>query len=177
MYSVNVPVPGRVERLAAELYPELTGFELVRERHTLVVKRLGPGPVPGVGEVDHRRALDLHREALRPALVGTPSFEARVTGIDYFARPTTGSAPVVYLTVESPGLLALHRRLVDALGAIEGLEGDDYTPHVSLARGGSLEAAERLADRSIDPVTWTASELLLWNGTFREAADRIRLPA
>lgn len=167
MYSLNVPVPGVVKRLAADLHPKLTGFDRVRDRHTLVCKRLE-------GEVDPHRV----REQLRPVLADASTFEARIDRIDYFGRPPHGSAPVVYLAVESPGLRALHDRLVDVFGAVEGLEGgDDYAPHVTLARGGSLETARELATEPIDPVTWTVSRLDLRSREYREAVASLPLSA
>lgn len=166
MFSINAPVPGRVARLAADLYPDLVAFDAVRERHSLLVKRLG--------EPDH--VGPLQHEARR-AIADAPAFEARITGIDYFADPPVGSAPVVYLAVASPGLRALHERLVDQFGAIESLEGEDYTPHVTLARGGDEAAAARLAERSVEPVSWTVSELQFWDGTYDEAVSSVSLPA
>ena len=111
MYSLNVPVPGRVARVAAELAPALVDFETIRDEHTLVAKRLGD-PDPG-----ERPRLE---QQVRTALSGTgsfsayqrvPPFEARVTGIEYFERPTADLGPVVYLAVESPGIETVHRRL------------------------------------------------------------------
>ena len=163
MYSLNVPVPGDVQRLAAELHPRLTAFDTVRERHTLVAKRLGDD------------SLDRLRERLRLPLRDLSPFEARVTGLDFFERPTKGTGPVVYLAVESPGLLALHERLCEAFDPLDGLEGDDYVPHVTLARGGPVADAEALASLDIDPVTWTVSELDLWSAEFRESAATLRL--
>jgi 2'-5' RNA ligase len=164
VYSLNVPVPGEVERLAADLHPRLLSFETLRDRHTLVVKRLGD------------ESLSRVRERLRAPLTGAPAFEARITGVDYFADPPRGSGPVVYLAVESPGIERLHRRLTDEFDPIEGLEGDDYVPHVTLARGGSVEDAEALADLDVDPVTWTVSRLVLWDATYRETAASFGLP-
>ena len=163
MYSLNVPVPGGVQRLAAELHPRLTAFDTVRERHTLVVKRLGDDSLARL------------RERLRPLLRDEPAFEARVTDIDFFERPTRGTGPVVYLAVESPGLVALHDRLCEEFDPIDGLEGDDYVPHVTLARGGSIADAEALADLDVDPVTWTVSALDLWSAELRESAATLRL--
>jgi 2'-5' RNA ligase len=160
--SLNVPLPGRVERLAADLEPRLTPLERVRERHTLVAKRL---------DADATRV----ESTVRPLLRDVRPFELSVTGVDYFETPARGRGPVVYLAVESPGLRRLHATLVDALGAIEGLEGDDYVPHVTLARGGSVADAERLAATSLDPVTWTASRLTVWSGRYRETVSRIDL--
>ena len=162
MASLNVPVPGRVERVAADVEPELLPFERRRERHTLVAKRF---------ESESLGALE---SDLRPVLASVRPFELSVTGVDYFAAPTRGAGPVVYLVVESPGLRRLHDRLVERFGGIEGLEGDDYVPHVTLARGGDVADAERLA-RALDPVTWTASRLDVWSGEYREVVSRIDL--
>jgi len=160
--SINVPVPGRVRRLAADRRPALAAFDRVREEHSMVCKRFERPP--------DRRALD-------DALAGTPAFEAAAVAVDFFADPPRGPAPVLYLAVESPGLVALHRRLVERFGAVRGLEGDDYTPHVTLARGGTRAAAERLAGPLADPVTWTVSRLLAWDAERRVSERSIPLPA
>ena len=164
MYSLNVPVPGTVARIAADLRPQLAAFETVRDRHTLVAKRF---------EEEDRNRL---RERLRGALTGASAFEVRTTGVDYFERAAAGRSPVVYLAVESPGLLSLHDRLVRAFGAAAGVEGDEYVPHVTLARGGRVEDAERLAaEVSVDPVSWTVSALDLWSAEYHEAVETVRL--
>lgn len=177
MYGLNVVLPGRVERLASDLHPELTGFDRVRERHTLVVKRFEDdlvGEIAG-GVRDPQARVDRLRERLRPVLAGLDPFEAAVTGVDCFADPLRGPGPVVYLDVESPGLWDLHRRLCEEFGTLPGFEGDEYVPHVTLARGDDVAAAERLADRDLDRVAWTVSELGLWSRQYREFAARIRL--
>jgi len=166
VYSVNVPVPGRVRQLADRLYPELVGFETVREDHSCLLKRLGDAD--HVAQLQHRA----HR-----ALEGAPAVEAEITGIDYFADPPLGSAPVVYLAVESPGLEGIHADLTEAFEIVEGLEGTDYVPHVTLARGGDVETAKRLADREIEPVRWTVSELEFWDGTYKLPVSRVSLPS
>ncbi|NKE35114.1 2'-5' RNA ligase family protein [Natronococcus sp. JC468] len=155
MYSVTVPVPGRVRELATALYPDLVRFDTVRENHSCLLKRLG--------EPDHAAQLQ-HRT--RRALEGTPPIEARVAGIDYFADPPLGAAPVVYLAVDSPALEAIHARLAEEFGAVDGLEGADYVPHVTLARGGDEATAKRLADRDTDAIEWTVGEL-----EFRSESD------
>jgi len=166
VYSVNVPVPGRVRRLADRLYPDLVGFDTVREDHSCLLKRLG--------EADH--VAQLQHRAHR-ALEGAPAVEAEITDIDYFADPPLGSAPVVYLAVESPGLERIHADLTEAFEVVDGLEGSDYVPHVTLARGGDLETAKRLADREIEPVRWTVSELEFWDGTYKLPVSRVSLPS
>lgn len=164
MFSINVPVPGTVARLAGQLRPRLTPFERVRDRHTLVVKRFEEENLSAI-----RKRI---RRAIRPA----PAFEARTAGLGYFADPPTGTGPVVYLRIESPGLVDLHDRLVEEFGAIDGLEGDDYVPHVTLARGGDVADARTLAALEVDDVVWTVSRLVLWDPTYREAVGSIRLP-
>jgi 2'-5' RNA ligase len=164
VFSLNVPVPGEVERIAGDLHPRLTAFDAIRERRSLLVKRLGDDSLARL------------RERLRDPLSGSPAFEVRVTGIDYFERPVNGPGPVVYLVVESPGLYDLHDRMVSAFGAVADLEGDEYIPHVTLARGGSITDAERLAAVDVPPVTWTVSGLALWDDTYRETVARFGLP-
>ncbi len=164
MYSVTVPVPGRVRKLAADLYPSLVGFEDVRETHSCLLKRLG--------EADH--VAPLQQRAHR-ALEGTTAVDATITGLDYFADPPLGSAPVVYLAVDSPGLERIHDALTERFEPIAGLEGNDYVPHVTVARGGDVETAARLADREIDPIEWTVTELEFWNGVQRLPVSRIQL--
>ncbi|MDF9748333.1 2'-5' RNA ligase family protein [Natrinema salsiterrestre] len=164
MYSVTVPVPGRVRQLANRLHPDLIGFETVREDHSCLLKRLG--------EADHVARL---RHRAHRALEGTAAVEAEITGIDYFEDPPLGSAPVVYLAVESPGLEGIHADLTDAFETAEGLEGTDYVPHVTLARGGDLETAKRLADREIEPIRWTVSELEFRDGGEEPSVSRVSL--
>lgn len=166
MYSLNVSVPGSVTRLAADLHPHFAPFERVRDRHSLVVKRFGDeDTVPRL------------RERLRVALEGTPPFETRTSGIDTFKEPIAGPGPVVYLAVESPGLLALHERLVESFGAVAEFEGPDYVPHVTLARDGPPDAVDRLTSLDVEPIAWTVRELDLWDSRYGEVAASIRLPA
>ncbi len=172
MFSLNVPVPGQVKRLAGDLHPELVRFDRIRERHTLLAKRFD------VGLDDDADSLARLRERLRPLLRrhGGGGIELQVTGLDYFETPTRGPEPVVYLAVESSDLRALHRRLCDAFGTVAGMEGDDYVPHVTLARGGSVADAVDLIDRrSVDPVGWTAGELRIRDSRYREDAARLPL--
>jgi len=178
VFSLNVPVPGQLKRVASELHPELSRFERIRERHTLVAKRFD------TTLDDDADSLPRLRERLRPLLReydagqqnGSAGIDLRVTGIDYFETPTRGSGPVVFLAVESDDLHALHRRLCESFGTVSGIEGDDYVPHVTLARGGRVADADDLAERiSIEPFEWTATELHVWDSRYREAAARLPL--
>ncbi len=192
MFSLNVPLPPAVDRLGGDLHSKLTGFDRVRERHTLVCKRFGVEDVPDPrgdvadGGVDPGRprppkpdALAALQRDLRPLLAGTDPFEVAVTGIDSFERPAAGSGPVIYLAVESDGLERLHRRLCAAYGAIEGIEGDAYVPHVTLARGEGPEtdpdAVERVLDVTVDPIRWRVHALDLYDPEFREVAATVDL--
>lgn len=165
MYGLNAPVPGSVSRIASALHPELAGFDNIRERHSLLVKRL----------VDDNSVPRLQQRA-REALAGAPPFEARVERLGLFEEPPSGSAPVIYLAVESPGLRRIHERLAEEFEPVEGLEGDSYTPHVTLARGGDWETAQRLDGREIDPVTWTVSTLDFWDPTYNVTVGNFSLP-
>lgn len=164
MASLNAAVPPRVRRLAADLHPRLTAFEVVRERHSLLVKRLGDD------EPVHRL-----RERLRPLLAETEPIDVAVTGIDAFADPPVGKSPVVYLAVDSPGLDRLHRQLVDEFGAIRGLEGEEYEMHVTLARGGDPDDVAALREVDVPEVYWTVEELELYDSQYRAAVARLPL--
>jgi 2'-5' RNA ligase len=164
MYSLNVPLPGRVEALCERLRPDLYGAARVREGRTLVLKRFG-GRSPG----EYAR---LERE-VRDALSGTGAFEARVTGMDAFDEPVWGEGPVVYLAVESPRLIELHERLLD-LADEHPTEGESYVPHVTLARGGDLDP-DRLRERHVEPIDWTVRELEFWDATYGETISALRL--
>jgi 2'-5' RNA ligase len=171
VFSLNVPVPPSVERLAADLRPSLTRFDTVRDRHTLVAKRFDADADPELA------SLPRLRERLRETLRDAPAFETRTDGLGVFERPVRGPGPVVYLRVESPGLHALHERLCDAFGAVPGLEGEAYVPHVTLARGGSRLDVDSLLDRPVDDVQWSVSELHVWDSRYRERVASIPLPA
>jgi 2'-5' RNA ligase len=169
VYSLNVPVPTDVARTASDFVDELPAARArPRGEHTLTVKRLGRDTATPYARLETR---------VRELLSDQPAFETRVTGIDLFPDPPAGPGPVVYLTVESPPLRALHRRLASAFDPVEGLEGDSYVPHVTVARGGSMERAEALAKRPIDPVTWDVTQLVFWDAERSQPVSRLSLPA
>ncbi len=173
MFSLNVPVPGSVARLASDLHPQLVGFETIREQYTLVVKRF---ETTDSQPAEPTLQLARLREQLRPVLAGMPAFDAQITEISSFDQPTRGDGPVVYLAVESPGLTQLHNELTAAFGVIDGLEGADYVPHITLARRGPPTAVDQLETRQIEPISWTVSELVIWDSRYREPAARFGLP-
>lgn len=167
MYSLNAPIPGEVRRLAADLHPDLFGFASIREEFTLVVKRLGT-PAPGEFAGIESRA--------RRVLAGAPPCEARIAGIDAFELPARGDGPVVYLAVESPGLREIHDRLAAEFGTAADIEGEHWVPHVTLARGGSMDRVERLTARGIEPITWTIDSLHFYDARHGERAGTVSLP-
>jgi len=184
VYSLNVPVPGRIVALAEDLAAEVaaggadtwSGAQSehawsARDEHTLVLKRLTD---PDGG--DASRSLPHFDDRVRDALAGTAPFGARVSRADYFAEAASGPSPVLYLAVESPELERLHGRLAETFDTVAGVEGPDYVPHVTVARGGSVAAAERVAG-PVSPVEWTVSELVFWDARYGEIAGRLPLPA
>lgn len=159
MYSCNVPVPSEVSRLARGLATEL--FDATpRDRHTFVLKRFGEGDPQQFAR------------AVRETLAGAPPFPVHVTKVDAFWDPPSGSAPVVYLHVESPPLRRLHHRLCQRFDPIEGLEAAEYDPHITIARGGD---AATLVGRSVD-IEWTVDSLFVWSAGYGETVERISLP-
>ncbi|MFB6073589.1 MAG: 2'-5' RNA ligase family protein [Haloarculaceae archaeon] len=165
MYSLNVPIPGSVGALAGDLARRLhNARQRPRGERTLVVKRLGAGPY---GELEART---------REAISGTAPFAARIDAVDVFTDPPTGTGPVVYLAVESPALRALHERLCAAFDPVDGIEGDGYVPHVTVARGGDPDAAHAIAG-PVDPLEWTVDALALYDAERRTFASRVSLPA
>ncbi|PSP95901.1 phosphoesterase [Halobacteriales archaeon QS_4_62_28] len=166
MYSLNVPVPSEVARLALDLAREVpTVTPRRRGEHTLVVKRLGAdGRPPNVIEA-----------RTREVLAGEPPVAVRITGVDWFPEPTSGPGPVLYLAVESPGLRALHERLCAVFDPVPDVEGDAYTPHVTIARGGDREATRRLCERDIEPIEWVVDELELYDAERSLASGTVAL--
>lgn len=169
MYSLNVPVPGEVARRAAEIARDLPEARpRARGEHTLGVKRLVSHTDESYGRLETKT---------REVLVGQPAFEVRVSAIEYFDEAPTGTSPVVYLTVDSPELIRLHDRLAEVFDPLEEIEGEGYTPHVTVARGGSLERAKSVSAREFEPLTWTVDELVFWDGQRRKPVSSVSLPA
>jgi hypothetical protein len=168
VYSLNVPVPGRVAALASDIAREVPeAHARARGEHTLGVKRL----------TDEQSTYGRIEAKVREAIAGQPAFEIRVFDLRYFEEAVTGSTPVIYLAVESPELRRLHLKLAEIFAPVEGIEGEGYTPHVTVARDGSVAAAERVTERDIEPIEWTVSELVFWDATRRTAVSTISLPA
>jgi 2'-5' RNA ligase len=160
-YSLNVPVPADIARLAAGLAAECRTAE-ARERHTLVLKRLGEA-------ADYRRLIG----QVRDLLAGTGPIPARAEGVDTFEAPPSGRAPVAYLDIHSPGLVAVHERccdIVDPFGEV--LEGAEYVPHVTVCRGGD---AGTLRGRDAGPVDWEIERIDVWDAYHENVVESISL--
>lgn len=168
MFSLNVPLPGEVAGLVERLRPALGAFESIRTDPTLVVKRFG--------RLDGRD-VDALQSEVRLTLDGVPPFEARVSRVGGFETPAAGPAPVLYLAVESPGLEMLHHRLIGAFGVIAGIEGEDYVPHITLARGGEVDLDAAINGIDVEPISWTARELWFWDARHGERVARVALSA
>lgn len=159
MYSLNVPVPVTISRLARGVASECI-TATPRDRHTFVIKRLG---------ADRPSHLS---DRLRRILSGQAPFSASVTGIDVFDTPTAGTGPVAYLAIESPDVIQMHNELSEHFEPIEGIEGEDYVPHITIARGGD---ADKLRNRHLSDV-FTVESLQIWAAKYEEPVERLALP-
>ena len=169
MYSLNVPIPSSVPRLAAELAAQVPGSRpRTRGEHTLVAKRCGDGDASTFSQ---------YEASARERLAGTAPFACRIDHVDYFETAATGTSPVVYLAVESPGLHELHDSLCAVFDPVDGIEGEEYVPHVTIARGGTVAAAQTLAGPIDEPIEWTAEYLECFDAERGVPASRISLPA
>lgn len=167
MYSLNIPVPGRVHRRIDSLSPELALLSTVRTHQTLVVKRFGSR-----SNVE----IDGLETTLRRALNGKQPFKAAVTHIDSFSTPASGTGIVVFLAVSSPHLLDLHTGLCSLFEPIEGIEGPDYVPHITLGRSENIEVVATLLDLPFEPIEWTVTEFHLWDATYNQPISKIAIP-
>jgi len=180
VFSLNVPLPPAVDRLAAALEAAVDDGEH-RTRHTLVCKR--------VSAVEHAEtraetraetsaaALETLQNRLEPVRAAAEPFELALTGVDAFEARPAATDTVVYLTVESPGLMRLHRRLCAVFEPVDGIEADAYVPHVTLSRGSdpSEVRAALAAEAQSLPVRWRAHELEVYDAAFREVAATVSL--
>jgi len=168
VYSANAQIPEAVQGIVREHREYIELFDVVRAEHTLVVKRFG--------ELSARERVEVER-SLGSVLREWAPIGARGRGFDVFTDPPDGQGPVLYLAVESPGLEALHRNLLDAFGAVSSrIEGDSYVPHITLARGGDRTAIGSLTSRSVEPVEWMIEEVYLWDARYQRPITHYRLP-
>lgn len=167
MFSLNIPVPGEVAALASDIAREMPDARArVRGEHTFCVKRLETNDATDYDHIEARS---------REVLAGESAFDVEITHLDYFPEALIGSSPVVYLAVDSPDLKSLHCRLVDAFDRKDPIEGESYTPHVTVARGGSVDRADEIIARDIEPIDWTVSELVFWDAERKRRVSTISL--
>ena len=75
-------------------------------------------------------------------------------------------------------MLSIGREVLQTeYGALSHVEGEDYVPHVTIARGGTVAAAEALAGPIVAPIEWTAEYLECFDAERGVPASRISLPA
>ena len=192
MFSLNVPLPPAVDGIGNQLADSSASLGRIRTRHTLVCKRFADGDVPDPAELPdaagaaasidtpsppREAALKRLCATLRAHLASTDPFDLALTGVDAFETPASGAGSVVYLVVESPPLVRLHRRLCAAFGAADGVEGDAYVPHVTLARGTDPPAVRDALDTDLEttPIRWRADALSVYDAQFREVAATLAL--
>jgi 2'-5' RNA ligase len=168
VFSVTVPVPESVRERSRALRPALSGFERIRPPRSrqLVAKRL---------PAETRREFLTDARNAKAALAPVDPFEVRIPGIDTFADPPRGPGPVAYLAVASAGLERVHERLVEAFDAVPGLEGPDYVPHLTLARGGPPAAADSLVERPFEPIRFSVERLSLYDTEREQAVESVDL--
>lgn len=173
MYSLNVPLPAAAGDLVDAL--DRSGLDRRREDPALVVKRLDTRGRARRGLLEYG---EIERRA-REALDGAPAVAARVTGVGTFRNPPRGPGPVVYLAVESPGLREFHDRLAREFVPAPEIEGEGYTPHFTLGRGGSDRTLRRLraSVERATPLEWTVSELAFYDARHDERVGTVSLPA
>jgi len=135
----------------------------------------GGAPAGGPSPPSPTHSTPYARTSTRCSRGPTP-FPVAVIGIDIFDAPASGSAPVLYLVIESDALVRVHRRLCAAYGAIAGIEGDDFVPHITVARGGNPEpGVADLVGAEFEPIRWRVHALDLYDPEFREVAATIDL--
>ncbi len=168
MYSLNGTIPSAIVEQRDALEAELAVFDRIRDPLTLVIKRFG----------DRSGAsIDALEAAVGDALAGWGPIAVRVTSIDAFVDPPSGVGPVIYLVVESPGLVELHETLTEQFGTADpAIEGPNYIPHITLARGGPKTGIESLTGHRIDPIEWTSEEIHLWSVRYEQPVWTLSLP-
>ena len=167
VYSLNVAIPGEIHALTERLRPQLLTCDTIRDTKTLVVKRF-----PATDRDELTRAQKKTRDALR----GTDPFRIRVTGVEQFEIPASGDGPVLFLAIDSPALEAIHDRLVTVFDAAPGIEGEDYRPHITIARGGDPEVVEDILQTEIEPLSVAVNRLIYWDAQRNLPTGELRLP-
>lgn len=168
MYSLNAVIPPAANEFRDDLAEVLEPFEERRDPLTLVVKRFGSRAPTELASLTR---------SLGEILQQWGPIAAEIEGVDVFVDPPGGLGPVVYLDITSPGLESLHRQLVDRFGVVDpAIEGAQYVPHITLARGGPRTGIDSVMDTSLATHEWTIEELMLWTARQDTAVTRFSLP-
>ena len=162
MWSLNVSIPQNIVRAIEEVALGVRGWEEICEEPTLVIKRF------------EKRDLDGHvKSEIRFLLESVEPFGIEIENLERFDVAEKGSSPVLYLEVKSPEVKALHETLVDVFGSVEGVEGENYIPHITIARGGSGDYTV-FSGLSCD-TGWTVEMLEFWDRGERKKRSKIIL--
>ncbi len=161
MWSLNAMIPRKITEMIHSFGPELNGWEDINKDHTLVIKRFQ--------EINSR---DNFESEMRLLLEKTDPFEIRIGDIDIFSSVPKGSSPVLYIEIESRDLVKIHEKLINVFGVVEGLEGKDYIPHITIARG-HKNGFERF-EKNLD-ATGIVKVLEFWDREKYKSKDRIFL--
>ena len=162
MWSLNVSIPQNIIRAIEEVTLGVRGWEEICEEPTLVIKRF------------EKKDLDGHvKSEIRFLLESVEPFGIEIGNLERFDVAERGSSPVLYLEIKSPGVKALHENLIDIFGSVEGVEGENYIPHITIARGGSGDYIE-FSGLSCD-TGWTVEMLEFWDGGERKKRSKIIL--
>ena len=120
-----------------------------------------------------KRAVILFNLGGPDKLESVEPFGIEIENLERFDVAEKGSSPVLYLEVKSPEVKALHETLVDVFGSVEGVEGENYIPHITIARGGSGDYTE-FSGLSCD-TGWTVEMLEFWDRGERKKRSKIIL--
>ena len=162
MWSLNVSMPQNIVRAIREVALGASGWEEICEDPTLVIKRFEKVDVSGHVESEIKLLL----ESVEP-------FDIEIGNLERFDVAERGSSPVLYLEVKSPGMKALHEILVDVFGSVKGVEGENYIPHITIARGGGVRDVDFSGFSG--PTIWTAETLEFWNRDKRKKKNKVIL--
>ncbi|HIJ12598.1 MAG TPA: 2'-5' RNA ligase family protein [Halobacteriales archaeon] len=162
MWSLNVSIPQGIVRAIGEITPVLGRGEGIVEEPTLVIKRF------------EKEDLDGHIESeIKFLLENVEPFIVEIGNLEMFEVADRGTSPVRYIEVKSIGIKVLHETLVSVFGCVKGVEGENYIPHITIARGSGAKNLD-FSDFS-GPIQWTANTLEFWDRDKRKRKNKVIL--
>ncbi len=162
MWSLNVSIPQGIVRAIEEMAPVSRGWEEIVEEPTLVIKRF------------EKEDLDGHIESeIKFLLENVEPFTVEIGNLEMFEVADRGTSPVLYIEVKSIGMKLIHETLVSVFGCVKGVEGENYIPHITIARGSGVKNID-FSDFS-GPTWWTAKTLEFWDGDKRKKKNQVML--